>query len=180
MAGFAAAVELHGRASKSGAFIESVCLGASIVDAILRVGLVLQSQLDHRTGDIPLDLVLQSPGDKALSEREIFKRAVTRCVIDMVTFDDLQALYDERNRVIHRYVISRITTNDVLAIAIKYEEMVHRLSARLHVIEERQIDAGVGITVRGPAVEGEQGRQFLEETADEKHTSVLARLLRGS
>jgi len=178
ISGFAAARELHARAGKAGSFVESVCLGASLVDALLRVGLVLQHQLDHRMRDIPLDLVLQGPSDKPVSEREIYRRAQAQLVIDDSIFQELQRLYDERNRVIHRYVISRITTSDVLDIAIRYETMVQSLSERIHAIEKRQIEEGVGITVAGPTLEGTEGQRFLEKLADEKHTSILAKIIR--
>jgi hypothetical protein len=180
MAGFAAARELHGRAGTAGSFVECVCLGASLTDAMLRIGVVLQHQLDNRTREIPLDLIFQGPKDKAISERDIYRRAHAASVIDGATFTRLQSLYDERNRVIHRYIISRITTAEVLNIAIGYEQIITALSKRIHDIEEQQIQQGVGITVRGPALEGEDGRRFVEEMADEKHTPTLAKLIDGS
>src|SRR5437660_12683154 len=61
ISGFAAARELHARAGNAGSFVDSVCLGASLVDALRRVSLVLQPQRDHRTRDIPLDLVSHGP-----------------------------------------------------------------------------------------------------------------------
>src|SRR6266568_3259396 len=178
IAGVAAATELYNRASERGSFVESVCLGASLVDAMLRIGLILQKQINERTRDIPLELVFQQPSDKPISERDIYRRALAISVIDDSTFMQLQAFYDERNRVIHRYIISRITTSEVLDIAIRYEHMITALRKRLYEIEERQIRENVGITVRGPALEGEEGQRFLEEFADEKHTTALARLLR--
>jgi hypothetical protein len=176
MAGMAAAMELYNRASENGSFVESVCLGASLVDAMLRVGLVLQKQIDKRTKDIPLELVFQE--DKPISERDIYRRALAASVIDESTFAQLQALYDERNRVIHRYIITRITTSEVVKIAIRYQDMIEALNKRLWEIEERQIRENVGMTVRGPALEGEEHRRFMEEFSDEKHTPALAKMLR--
>ncbi|MGH9439749.1 MAG: hypothetical protein ACRD22_18180, partial [Terriglobia bacterium] len=75
MVGFTAAAELHTRAGRNGAFVESVCLGASVVDALLRVGLVLKHQLVTRSNEIPVELILQRPSDDLISEREIYKRA---------------------------------------------------------------------------------------------------------
>jgi len=177
--GVAAATELYNRASEGGSFVESVCLGASLVDATLRIGVVLQEQIDKRTRDIPLELVFQGPKDKAISERDVYRRALAASVIDESTFTQLQGLYDDRNRVIHRYIISRITTSEVLDIAIRYEHVIEALRKRIWEIEERQIHENVGITVRGPAIEGEEGRRFVEECADKKHTPALAKLLRA-
>ena len=180
MSGFAAACELHARAGKAGSFVECICLGASLADAMLRVGLVLQYQLDHKTRDIPLSFVFEGPKDKAISERDIYRRAHAASVIDETTFNKLEDLYDQRNRVIHRYVIGRITTAEVLEIAIAYEKIITGLSDRIHDIEKEQIRRGVGITVRGPKLEGDIGRQFVEEMADEKHTLPLAKFIRSS
>jgi hypothetical protein len=184
LAGFTAARELHARAGSAGCFVECVCLGASLVDALLRVALVLQYQLDHRTRDIPLGLVFQGPSDPAISEREIYRRARGQLVIDTPTFDDLQRLYDDRNRVIHRYIISRITTSDVLDIAMRYERMIEKLNERIYALEERQIEEQVGITVRGPSPQNDEERGFLKDwiknMADEKHTPILGKLIRGS
>lgn len=178
--GVAAASELHGRAGDAGCFVENVCLGASLVDALLRVGLILQHQLDKRTTDIPLNLVLQGDSDQPISEREIYRRAQSQKIINNGTFNDLQRLYDDRNRVIHRFIISRITTSDVLDIAIRYQRMVKTLGERVHAIESRQIEEGVGITVPGPAFEGVEAKEWLQEMVEKKHTTVLAKLLRGS
>jgi uncharacterized protein YutE (UPF0331/DUF86 family) len=179
MAGMAGAMELYNRASENGSFVESVCLGASLVDAMLRVGIVLQKQIDERTRDVLLELVFQGPEDKPISERDIYRRALAASVIDESTFAQLQALYDERNRVIHRYIITRITTSEVLDIALRYQHMIETLHKGLWEIEERQIRENVGITVRGPQLEGEEGRRFMEEFSDEKHTPALAKVLRG-
>jgi hypothetical protein len=179
MAGMAAATELYNRASENGSFVESVCLGASLVDAMLRVGVVLQKQIDEHTREVPLELVFQGPEDKPILERDIYRRALAASVIDESTFAQLQALYDERNRVIHRYVITRITTAEVLDIAIRYQRIIEALHKRLWEIEERQIRENVGITVRGPELEGEENRRFMEELSDEKHTPALAKVLRG-
>ena len=124
-------------------------------------------------------MIFQSQKDKAISEREIYRRAHAASVIDNALFTRLQSLYDDRNRVVHRYIISRITTEEVLNIAIGYEDIITAISKRIKEIEALQIQQGVGITVQGPALEGEEGRNFVEEMADEKHTAALARLIRG-
>lgn len=179
--GFAAAGELHNRAGESGSFVESVCLGASIVDAMLRIGIVLQHQIDRRNTGISIELIYQDE-DKAskISEREIYRRALTSSVIDEPTFNQLEKLYSKRNRVIHRYVISRITTSEVLDIAIECEAMIGNIKNIIYSIEQKQIDEGVGITVDGPDLEGEDGRRWVEEFADQKHGPVLATMLRNS
>jgi len=176
MVGFAAAAELHARAAKNGSFVEYVCLGASIVDALLRVGLVLKHQLATRTAEIPLELVLQKTSDKPIREREIYRRARTVGLIDQNIFESLDNLYDDRNRVIHRYIISRITTAEVLDVAMTYETAIGKVVALVYTLENNQIESGVGMTKLGPNCD----RAFLEQFADEKHTPKLASRLRGS
>lgn len=57
--------------------------------------------------------------------------------------------------------------------------MVQTLTERVDAIEARQIEERVGITVAGPAFEGDDAKRWLEELADEKHTPVLGKMLRG-
>jgi hypothetical protein len=46
MRGFSAAAELDARAARLGCFVECVCLTASVIDGLLRMGLILKHQLD--------------------------------------------------------------------------------------------------------------------------------------
>jgi hypothetical protein len=176
MVGFTAAAELHQRASKNGSLVECVCLGASVIDAALRVGLVLQHQLATGTTEIARELVIQEQSDKQISEREIYRRAKDSGLIDETLFNLITALYNDRNRVIHRYVISRITTAEVFTIARSYEAAFGKVSAVVGALELKQIQSGIGMTKAGP----EFDRASLEALADEKHTPEFGALLRGS
>ncbi|MGA2514581.1 MAG: hypothetical protein ABSG37_13345 [Candidatus Limnocylindrales bacterium] len=146
MQGFAAAVELDARAAKQGCFVECVCLTASIIDAMLRMGLILRHQLDTGTADLSEELLHQGEADAAISERSIYRRALASGIVDQAVFDELEALYQERNRVVHRYVISGISTRDVLEIALRQDVLKHRLSDAVAVLEEDQIRLGIGMT----------------------------------
>jgi hypothetical protein len=148
MQGFAAAVELDARAAKQGCFVECVCLTASIIDATLRMGLILKQQLDTGITDLDEELLHQGEADAAISERSIYRRALDSGIVDQGIFDELEALYQERNRVVHRYVISGITTKDVLAIAMRQDVLKHRVSDAVAVLEEEQIRLGIGMTTR--------------------------------
>lgn len=148
MQGFAAAVELDARAAKQGCFVECVCLTASIIDATLRMGLILRHQLDTGTADLSEELLHQGEADAAISERSIYRRALAKGIVDQAVFEELEALYQERNRVVHRYVISGITTKDVLGIAMRQDVLKHRVSEAVAVLEEEQIRLGIGMTAR--------------------------------
>jgi hypothetical protein len=71
--GVAAASQLLSRATKNGYFIEAICLASNLIDAQLRIGLVLQHQINTKSSDIPIELIHQKSNSKKYSEREIFK-----------------------------------------------------------------------------------------------------------
>lgn len=157
MTGFTAAVELDRRAAKEGCFVESVVLSAAVIDGTLRMGLILKHQLDTNTNDLLDELLYQEEGEKGISEREIYRRTLDKRIITQETYDSLNALYDLRNRVIHRYIISMITTKDVLDIACSYYSLKHEVSDHVAKLEKEQIRLGVGMTASG-------GSENLSET----------------
>ncbi len=146
MKGLTAAVELHNLAGEKGCFVESVCLAASIVDGSLRIGLILQHQLDTGSDALLEDLLHQSDSDRIISERDMYRRALDSSVIDTETFEELQSLYNERNKVVHRYIISEITTTDLLRIALRYDQLINRVSDFIAKLEAEQIKRGIGMT----------------------------------
>jgi hypothetical protein len=150
MQSFSAAAELDARAAKQGCFIESVVLTAAIIDGVLRMGLILKHQLDHDTSELLPELLYQGDSDAAIIERKVYRRALDEAVIGQGLFDELNRLYDDRNRVIHRYVISSITTAEVLSIAMRYDTAKRNASDAVAFLEEEQIRLGVGMTARGP------------------------------
>jgi len=175
MNGFVAAAQLLRRAAETGFFIEYICLGASIIDAALRIGLILQHQLRTSSTEILEDLLLQSPEDRIISEREIYRRARQENVIDEDLFQKLETLYSKRNRVVHRYVISELATIQVLEIASEFEQTLSVISTAVGVLEARQAESGVGITKTGklPGL----GRALAEMSAEKHGDNRLARLL---
>ena len=175
MSGFTAAVQLLNRAGEHGFFVEYVVLSASVIDANLRIGITLKHQLQVGSNELIDDLLEQPEESRGYNERQIYKRALKEGVIQKDLFDELEALYQRRNRVIHRYIISRITTDQVLDIAIEYERMITRSSADVELLEREQINRRVGMTVEGPSTP----RGLLDELAEEKHASrALAQVLK--
>ena len=57
--GMSAAVQLYNRERESGAFFESICLAASLVDAACRMGLVLNRQIATKSQVVEDDLVTE-------------------------------------------------------------------------------------------------------------------------
>jgi uncharacterized protein YutE (UPF0331/DUF86 family) len=106
MKGLVAANQLMNRAAATGCFVEFICLATSIIDGSLRIGLILQYQLDANNCDIRIELVYQAESGRGLSERSIYTHALENKILTQEQFDLLKRLYKKRNKVVHRYVIS--------------------------------------------------------------------------
>jgi len=169
MNGIAAAVQLLNRASKNGYFIEYICLAASVIDGLLRMGLILQHQLVTKSTDILDSLMYQSDEDKIVSERNIYKKALKKNIISRELFDELNDLYNKRNMVIHCYIISHITTKEVLDIGIEYEKIQQIVKSAVRKIEDEQIKTGIGMTVSGEGTSKEEMENIMDEMLSEKH-----------
>lgn len=177
MNGFVAAAGLLRRAAAAGFSIEYTCLAASIVDGALRIGLILQHQLLSESTEVPDDLLFQSVGDRSIAEREIYSRARRQGVIDDRLFEKLEALYDKRNRVVHRYIISELTTLEVFEIASQFERTLPLVNAAVAALEARQAERGIGMAREGelPGL----GRALREMSAEKHGHMGLAKLLDG-
>lgn len=174
--GFAAAAQMARRAAEGGFAIEFIILGASIIDGALRIGLVLQHQIDTKSDEIPEELIFQRDEDKIIHERSVYKKALETGVIDEKLFNELQELYTLRNRVVHRYIISDITTEKVLKIGFRFEKAIQRVNSAVWILEDRQVRMGVGMTrSEGPTGKGSD----VDEMARAKHGAEwLAHALR--
>jgi len=173
MDGFTAAVQLVQRAGENGFFIEYTCLVASIIDGLLRIGLILQHQLETKSEEILDSLLFQSNEDKIISERQIFKMALDKKVIPEKLFNDLGDLYKQRNRVVHRYIISDVSTKDVLNIGIQYEQIKYLVSECVKKLEDGQIQIGVGMTRAGKNTPEENLLKTLNEMSAKKHNDAV-------
>jgi hypothetical protein len=167
--GVAASAELYSKAAKNGYFIEAVCLASNLIDAQLRIGLILRQQIKTKSKTIHKALLFQGEQDKPISEREIYKRALAEGVINQGLYSNLDELYTDRNKVIHRYIVSDLRTEGVLEIGIRYEKMQTAVRDAIFAIEEEQIRLGVGMTVKGPTFEGAGAIDWLAEMSMEKH-----------
>ncbi len=169
MNGFTAAAQLAQRASKQGCFIECVCLTASIIDGLLRIGLILNHQLKAKTKDILNELLYQSDEDKIISERKIYEMALKENIISENLFDQLEKLYKKRNKIVHRYIISAITTKEVLNIAMEYDNIQHLVSDAVKILENQQIEKGIGMTVAGKNILKEEVEKLFNDMSSKKH-----------
>src|SRR5258708_39600420 len=124
MGGFAAAAQLAKRADDRSHHAEYIILAASLIDAMLRLGLILQHQIKTSSKTILVELFHQASDDKIIPEREIYRRAFEAGVIDRDLSEELNDLYAWRNRIVHRYIISEITTADIKDVASDYRKAI--------------------------------------------------------
>jgi hypothetical protein len=177
LVGFGAAVQLMRRAQNLGCFIEVVCLSTSVIDAALRIGIILKHQLAENTEQVHNELLYQSDIDKKITERTIYKRALDKMVINNGQFDQLNRLYSQRNQVVHRFVISERTTQDVLKLSVEYDVLLDSITKTIRGLEEEQLTTGKGMTRVGPNHPIEAIRSF---SAPKHGSSTLAIALRQS
>lgn len=179
MNGLTAAAQLKQRAAENGFMVEVIILCASIIDGALRIGLVLQHQIETKSTEVPEDLVYQRDEDKVISEREIYRRALNAGVIKQALFDELQDLFTARNRVVHRYIISDITTEKVFKIAHRFEKAIELVNDAIWIVEDRQTQLGVGMARKTPRkAPKEDSLKEMDAMAKDKHGAEwLARIL---
>ena len=172
MNGFAAAVQLKTRAGENGFFIEYVCLATTVIDAMLRIGIILNHQLKNKSMDIIDELLFQSDEDKIIFEREIYRRAFSERIITKNLFNELENLYIKRNRILHRYIISDITTKQVLKVGLAYEQLFPLIEDKVRELEIKQIELGVGMT-EGSDEKEIQIKSQIEKMIAKKHKDVI-------
>lgn len=172
MQGFCASVELGLRAQNNGSFIECVCLYANQIDALLRIGLILKKQLENGSTELIEELLYQGEDDKKIMEKEIYKRALGAGIIDQEINDKLYALYDKRNKVVHRYIISELTTEMVLKTAVDYHQLLLAVNKKIAVLENEQMSTRKGMTLSADQVPKEKREFSLKDLTLGKHGRV--------
>jgi hypothetical protein len=146
--GVSAATLLKNRAARNGCFIETVCLEATIIDALLRIGLILKFQLNNSNSEINEAYLFQSVEDSKIGERLIYKRALENKIINDEVFNSLNNLYDLRNISIHRYIISDNSYNDIIELGIEYDKIISIINRFIYILENEQINQNTGMTIK--------------------------------
>lgn len=167
----AASHDLLYTAIDAGAYIEIIAISASQIDAYLRLSLVITKQLEEKTNNIETRYLYQADGEKGIMERKVFEDALKSQVIDMETFENLNELYNLRNRVIHRYIISDIKSRDLVEIAGRYLSALEIIRLTLRKFEQKQavVPYGVyGSKYRETTVRDDATRR-LYASANDKH-----------
>lgn len=173
MNGLSAATQLLNRAGENGFLFEYVCLATAIIDAALRIGLILKNQLANKGKEIIEELIFQRDEDKIVYEREIYRRVLKEGIITKDLFDKLEDLYIKRNKVIHRYILSDITTLQVMHIGIEYSIIIPEVSDKIRSLEDKQIELGIGMTIKDINPLKAKMSPLFEEMCAKKHQSDI-------
>lgn len=172
MASLAASFDLKNEALNNRSFIEFSIIVANQIDAYLRLCIVMTDQLKNKTDKIDIKLLYQSPTDKPVMERKIYSMAKEKGIIDEKVFEQLESLYLERNKMVHRYIISEFRTCQLIEIAYHYESICETIRLITRNIEDLQFESKIGIYGNGkhPLEEpNEDAMNFLYSQVNDKH-----------
>lgn len=146
---FGAARKLLERAQERGSLIEGIVLYVSMIDGLLRIAIVLDKQLEgDPIGDID-DYIQQVTGGPKFTEKMVYTEARNRNLIDDDLRDEIIALYERRNVVIHRFFLNGMTYASLGPLLDRYEVAYHCCYDLVNALEERQLAEGKGMTTPG-------------------------------
>ncbi len=154
-ASLAASFDLKNKALENKSFIELLIITANQIDAYLRLAIVMKTQLKARTNRIDITYLFQGESDVPINERKIYRQAKEFEIINEETYNTLEALYKERNKVVHRYIISSFKTIDIYKIVLDYEITCEIVRNNLKSVEDLQFKEGIGIHGNGKDPEAE-------------------------
>jgi len=136
------------------------------------LSIVIAKQISSKTNDIDVKYFFQADGEWGIMERKIYEHAIEAGVIDNEKSDELNALYQLRNRVIHRYIISNIKTRDLVEIATRYLKSLESIRLVLAKFENMQANEKYGVygkSLGKTSVTDANAIQRLHADANDKH-----------
>lgn len=171
VAALGATFDLQFRALENESTIELIIINANQIDAYLRLSIVLKSQILDNTKLFRTKYLFQDQKDKPINEKEIYREAKDMKIVDDELCDELFALYNERNKIVHRYIITDIKTYALYKTAYEYQKMSEKIRLILRGIETEQFDKKVGyFSHKDPDSEMEINNElFLKSMINEKH-----------
>ena len=133
--------------------IEAIILYTSLIDGLLRIAIVLKNQLTEENSEIDNLLVSQDENGPYYSERKVIHSAFKKKVIDKDFYDEINELYDQRNKAVHRFFLMDIKYKDLSKLSSRYDSAFKRLYDIVYDLESEQIAKGIGMTVEGEMTE---------------------------
>ncbi|MBE9598681.1 hypothetical protein [Pedobacter sp. MC2016-24] len=144
VASLAASFDLRNKAMENLSLIEMIVILANQIDAYLRMSLMLKKQLDEKSNRLDISLLYQGDTDKAVMERRIYDLAKNEGILSEDLFNQLEKLYKDRNKVVHRYIITDFRTRDLVDIATSYLVLSETICQILKEVEDMQIEKQIG------------------------------------
>lgn len=144
VASLAASFDLRNKAMENVSLIEMIIVVANQIDAYLRMSLMLKKQLDENSNRINISLLYQGDTDKAVMERKIYDLSKNEGILTEDLFNQLEHLYKETNKVVHRYIITDFKTRDLVDTAVSYLQLSEIICQILKEVEDMQIDKQIG------------------------------------
>jgi len=163
-------LDLKSKAIEKESHIEYVVFSANHIDALLRLSIILSNQIKDKNEDIDLTLLFQSETDKPMFERAIYQKCLDLNIITNNLFNELESLYKERNKVIHRFIITDIRTEDIFKLALEYEKLFDKVDKIILNLEAEQIKEGIGVWGKNPNTGlSEAEKELLKTKVRDKH-----------
>lgn len=167
-----ASYDLLYKAIELESFVEIVVISSNQIDAFLRLSIILHNQISNESKGIETKYLYQGDDEKGVFERKIYTEACKLGIIDTSLYEELNHLYDLRNRVIHRYIISNLKTRDIVRIAQKYLELNEKVRLVLKELEQQQSEMGLwiyGLNPKGIENIDADDRRWAYAFANDKH-----------
>lgn len=159
--GIGATRQLLSRAHSEGYLLEALVLYATVVDGLLRMALLLSEQIASKTSNINEKYIFQDESASSyLSEWKIYKLASEERVIEDDLFNEISALYEVRNKAIHRFLISEIEYSHLELVLGRYELVFQRLWTVVYNLESEQISKKIGMTISGKVDEKDRSNML--------------------
>ncbi|WP_437399826.1 hypothetical protein [Flagellimonas lutimaris] len=172
MASLAASFDIKNTALENESMIEFSIVVANQIDAYLRLSIVMRKQLDDSTDEMDIKYLYQSPSDRPIMERKVYSLAKERRILNDEIFNELESLYLERNKMVHRYIISEFKTNQLFEIAYRYETACEKVRLIMRDIEDEQFEEKIGIYGNGQHAHAEptdEALKLLHAQVNDKH-----------
>lgn len=172
LAALGASFDMKRNAIENDSLIELLVIIANQIDAYLRMAIVMAKQLQANSNRIDIALLYQDETDAPVMERTIYRYALTLSIIDQQLFDELERLYKERNKVVHRYIITEFKTRDLFQIIHDFEIACEEVRQCLIKMEDHQFEQKIGIHggKRNPRDEHtEFDRTLMHSWVNDKH-----------
>jgi len=151
------------RAHKEGFLIEEIVLYSSLLDGLLRIALILKSQLDAKDDTIDELFIFQDENGPYYTERQIFKFARDKNLINKKLHTEINSLYDQRNKIIHGFFLTAVEYGHLPSFLYRYELAYQELYEVVYDLENEQIKQGTGMTAAGTIMTQNEEKQILKD-----------------